>query len=321
MVNLEKKLKDSMAIKEIRDKFQAALPKNRDKFDEQDVQRILTDDWYVKRFLIARNRSPGEAFKMIMESLEWRKTQGFATLPANAFPQEFYFVNAMFDYEPDLEGNVTLHIRVRYVLRCGPLVAHAVKWASKFFYDLENRCQSSFFTILIDFSGCGIKNAEFDFVKHAVVVLKNYTPACVKRILIIDLPPILRLGYNFIKSWIPDNGRSILKFISRSQLTEYIDPSNLPDYLGGTCSRPYQGMKVVPEGCPTAVEYGLSCGIPLDQCVKIAKTYEPLVKEIGLYDLSSEADFAAKVESELKSRKEGKLNEADALKIAQAVIT
>lgn len=257
---------------------------------------------------------------MILESLEWRRNQGFATLPSNSFPQEFYFVNAMFDYEPDKEGNVTLHIRVRYVLRCGPLVPHAVKWASKFFYDLENRCSSSFFTILIDFSGCGIRNAEFDFVKHAVQVLKNYTPACVKRILLVDLPPILRLGYNFIKSWIPENGRSILKFISRSQLNEYIDQANLPDYLGGTCSRPYQGKQMVPLDCPTAVEYGLACGIPLDQCVKIAKTYEPLVKEIGLYDdLSSETDFAAKVANELKSRAEGKLTQGEALKVAQAI--
>ena len=40
MTDLEKKLKDSVAIKTIRNKFQANLPKNRDKFDENDIQRV-----------------------------------------------------------------------------------------------------------------------------------------------------------------------------------------------------------------------------------------------------------------------------------------
>lgn len=274
----------------------------------------MTDDFYVKRFLLARGKNADAAFKMMTEALKWRKSEGFSTLKPESFPSEFYFVNPMFDYEPDREGNIALHMRVRYVLRCGPMVAHAVKWASKFFYDLELRCQANFFVILIDFAGCGLRNAEFDFVKHAIYVLNNYTPACVKRILLVDLPPVLKLGYSLIKGWIPENGRSILKFISRKQLLEYFDKENLPDYMGGTCKRPYQGAKMVPEGCPTAVEYGLANGVPLEQCVKIAKVYEPLVKEIGLYDLQG-SDLATRIENEMKCRKEGKPNNFDPLRI------
>lgn len=269
-------------------------------------RQVMEDDWFIKRFLLARGKKVDAAYKMLINTLEWRKEQGFATLPANYFPAELYYVNGMFDYEPDREGNTTIHIRVRYILRCGPLVPHAVKWASKFFYDLDTRLEGSFYTVVIDFADCGLKNAEFDFIRHALNVLKNYIPACLKRILVVDLPLILRFGYGLVRGWIPESGRNILIFLTRAELDTYIDKENLPDYLGGTNKRAYQGMRMVPEGCPSAVEYGLRVGVPLDQCLKVAKVYEPLVKEIGLYELDAGDCLVERVEKEIRCIKEGK---------------
>lgn len=242
---------------------------------------------------------------MIVETLKWRKREAFASLPANSFPAEFYYVNGMFAYEPDKDGNIAIHIRIKYILRCGPLVSHAVKWASKFFYDLDLNTECAFYTVVIDFADCGLKNAEIEFVRHAIFILKNYIPASLKRILLVDLPKVLRFAYGLVKSWIPESGRNVLHFVSRDELLQFFDRPCLPDYLGGTCSRPYQGPKVVPEGCPSAVEYGMRLGISIDQCLKIAKVYEPVVKEIGLYQIG-EDDFVQRVANEIKCIQEGK---------------
>lgn len=266
----------------------------------------MEDDWFVKRFLLARSRKVDAGLNMIIETLKWRKREGFASIPANYFPAEFYYVNGMFSYEPDKHGNVSIHIRIKYVLRCGPLVSHAVKWASKFFYDLDSKTESAFYSVVIDFADCGIQNAEIEFVRHAICILKNYIPASLKRIMLVDLPRVLRFAYSIVKGWIPESGRNVLHFVSRKELLQYYERENLPDYLGGTCSRPYQGPKVVPQGCPSAVEYAIRAGVAPDQCLKIAKIYEPVVKEIGLYQIGDNDDFVTRVEKEIQCLKEGK---------------
>lgn len=265
----------------------------------------MEDDWFVKRFLLARGRKIEPALNMIVETLKWRKREGFASISPNYFPAEFYHINAMFSYEPDKQGNIAIHIRIKYILRCGPLVAHAVKWASKFFYDLDSHTECAFYTVVIDFADCGIKNAEIEFVRHAISILKNYIPASLKNILLLDLPKVLRFAYGLVKGWIPESGRNVLHFVSRNDLTNFFDPQNLPDYLGGTCTRPYQGPQMVPEGCPSAVEYGYRVGLTVDQCLKVAMIYEPVVKSIGLYQIG-EDDLVVRVAEEIKCLQEGK---------------
>lgn len=240
-------------------------------------------------------------------TLKWIKQENFRRTEANTFPAEFYFIGALFDYEPDLEGNFTIYIRVKYILRCGPLVPHAISWASKFFYDLDIKLQGAFYTVLIDFQGCGLKNAEFEFIWHAINVMRTYLPACLKQILIIDLPKIFKFGWAIVKKLVPESERSILVFISRPEIFNYIAKENVPDFLGGSCSRPNQGPPMVPEGCPTAIEYGLSKGVPLDQCLKMVKIYEPIIREYNLFQMAdTNGDLIEKVESQFKSLSQGK---------------
>lgn len=254
----------------------------------------------------------------MIETLKWIKREDFRRLKSNHFPSEFYTIGVLFDYEPDLEGNFTIYIRVKYILRCGPMVPHAIKWASKFFYDLDVKLQGAFYTVLIDFQGCGVKNAEFEFIWHAINIMRTYLPACLKQILVIDMPKIFKFGWLIVKQLVPESERSLLKFISRQQLFDFIDPKNVPEFLGGSCTRPCQGPLMVPKGCPTAIEYGLSKGVPLDQCLKVAKIYEPIIKEQNLYKMvDKDEDFVSRVESELKCRSEGKPLEKSSLTVEQ----
>lgn len=213
------------------------------------VPQVFEDDFFVKRFVLVRRKNADLASEMLANTLRWIKREGFTRIPLNAYPAEVYLIGALFDYEKDLKGNSTVYLRVRYVFRCGFMVPHVIQWASKFFYELDLRNQSAFYAVVIDFGGCGLQNAEYDFIYHAIYILRTYLPACISYILVVDLPRILKCGWHFVKKLVPAEQRSLLRFVSRQQMTQFISKENLPDFMGGTCRRPYNGKVMVPEGC------------------------------------------------------------------------
>ncbi|XP_074601886.1 motile sperm domain-containing protein 2-like [Brevipalpus obovatus] len=293
-------------IEEVRAKFHKMVQNDPSQFDEEEIQRVNEDDMFVKRFLLSRKRKVDATVDMMANTLRWVKREGFTRIPLNAFPAEVFLIGALFDYEKDLQNNYTIYIRVCYILRCGYMVPHLIRWASKFFYELDQRVQGSFYAVIIDFADCGLRNCEYEFIYHAINTVRSYLPACVSYILVVDLPKILRYGWNVIKRIVPADQRKLLNFVTRNEIDQYIGKENLPDFLGGTCTRPHKGLPMVPDGCPTAVEYGIRCGIPLEECLKVARVYEPIVKQYGIYDLGEDGDLVALVEKEIKSRKEGK---------------
>lgn len=91
-----------------REKFLELLDKDdRDFFYPEDIQKIATDDWFVKRFLLARNKSVDNAATMMVDALKWRRSEDIRNLKPHYFPDDMFRVSAMFLYAPDKEGNLT----------------------------------------------------------------------------------------------------------------------------------------------------------------------------------------------------------------------
>ena len=95
-------------VKELRDKFMEEYNKEKDLYHETDIRKVLTDDWYVKRFLLARNRDVNESCQMMMEALKWKKSEGIHDLDGSYFPAEQFKLSSLFVYAPDKEGNITI---------------------------------------------------------------------------------------------------------------------------------------------------------------------------------------------------------------------
>lgn len=128
-----------------------------------------------------------------------------------------------------------------------------------------------------------MQNANFDILRFCLEVLRDYFPMSLKYILVVDIPWILKAFWTMVKTWLPRNSKNMIKFTSRAEITNYIAAENLPDFLGGICKRPYQGMKMVPHGSPSALEFGEKVlKLPHEKCVKIWSFYKPYVDEIEL---------------------------------------
>lgn len=48
--------------------------------------------------------------------------------------------------------------------------------------------------------------------------------------------------WRLIRSWLSEDARSLIRFINKSSIQEFIDPNHLPDYMGGMSSKEYRSI-------------------------------------------------------------------------------
>ena len=269
-------------VQELREKFLREFEKEKDAFHEKDIIKVMSDDWYVKRFLLARNRDIKEACVMMVNALKWKKSEGIHDLKATYFPEELLMLSSMFIYAPDREGNLTIYFRVKYVIKHADLVPTLKKFGNYIFRIADDATNGSGISIVADFSGTGIQNAaEADLLFDAISIASSYFPYGINHIILVDLPYVLRAVWTMAKAWVPHNRRKLIEFVSREDIGKLIDYENLPDFLGGHCSIPYGGSKVVPTGCPTLYRFVTdSLGLAEKTAVKISNMYKLPAQEI-----------------------------------------
>jgi hypothetical protein len=263
-------------VKELRDKFMEEYNKEKDLYHETDIRKVLTDDWYVKRFLLARNRDVHESCQMMMEALKWKKSEGIHDLDGSYFPAEQFKLSSLFVYAPDKEGNITIYFRVKYVLKHVDMIPTLRKFGNYILQIVDEETNGSGITVIADFDETGIQNAaEVDLLFDAISTLKKYFPFGINHIILLDLPWVLRAVWGMAKAWVPQNRRKLVEFVPRADIHKIVDRNNLPDFLGGCCTIPYAGSKVVPSGSPPIYKFALeNLGLPAKTAEKICEMYQ-----------------------------------------------
>jgi len=268
-------------VEAVRRKFLEVYEQDKEPFYPEDVAKVKIDDWFVKRFLLARSKNVEDAVVMMVNSMKWRKNQALRSLSPNFFPDEMYKVAGFFMYAPDKEGNLTVYFRVRYIVKVPEMIAALKMYGSYILYRLDDETGGKAITAVADFQGTGIQNADVDLLFYAISTLRNYFPAGINSILIVDLPWILRACWGVAKAWVPDTRRNLVHFITRKEVTNFIDKKNLPNFMGGNCTIPYCGPKVVPKGSPSFARFAQDVlGLTPKAAEKVTLAYKPTVEAV-----------------------------------------
>lgn len=241
-------------------------------YDERDVQLLRRADWFVERYLRRQRYHLEPAVKMLDAALRWRNELGIAQRTDLSVPREFFRLGGIFVYGHDRQGDVVVHARGKrnrplkeFMREANLFLIHQLDKASLV---AEDRAVA----IVFDCADMGLANCSLEQFRFILDSYLLYQSCHLKHVLVVNLPWLLSPVARLVVSWLPEEFSNLVKVVGTpDELADYIDPSELPPYLGGTCTRNYMH---IPEGCRSFHEGGFDTQLSLKQMQDIYKCYE-----------------------------------------------
>ncbi|AQK68215.1 Phosphatidylinositol/phosphatidylcholine transfer protein SFH8 [Zea mays] len=191
------------------------------------------DDYHMMlRFLKARKFDIDKAKQMWMDMLHWRREYGTDTILEDF---EYTELDAVLQYYPHGYHGVDKEGRPVYIERLGKACSVAAK----------RHIDSS--TTILDVQGVGLKNfskTARELIQRLQKIDNDNYPETLYQMFIVNAGPGFRLLWNTVKSFLDPKTTAKIHVLGnkyQSKLLEIIDASELPEFLGGTCTCPEYG--------------------------------------------------------------------------------
>jgi len=213
-----------------------------DEVDTVCLQRIKTDDVYVSKFFKHTFDHPGPqveaASKMIMNTLKWRKEFGAGLITESDFPPSMLERGSLFSHNRDKDGRKLLVFCVGKHFKGMEKMEDMKKFFVYFLERLNREEKGEQITVMFDCKGAGLKNMDMEFVQFLIGCMKEYYPDPLNYILVFEMPWVLNAAFKIIKGWLPAAAVKKIKFLTKSNMGEYLTEENRLEEWGG--SDPWQ---------------------------------------------------------------------------------
>ena len=240
-------------VQQVRDLFlERHYKQTPELFYADDVKQIENMEFLLQRYIIMQRKDVEQSVEMVAQMLKWRKEKQLRELNDRRLPRELTLVGGAFLYENDNFGNRTLYLRASLCKNCTELKTAMKQFLTYLLYKLDDSKDGTTYAVIMDLTDCTLSNYDIDLLTHIVSLLKDYFPVNMDYFLAINFPWILSAAWSLIKRLIPTEKRDAVQFINSDKIFDFVPKENCPDFLGGTCTRPYAYDN--PEG-PTIIEY------------------------------------------------------------------
>ncbi|GBG58683.1 hypothetical protein CBR_g84 [Chara braunii] len=237
-----------------------ALEQLRAELSDKGILKKCHDDYYLGRFLTARNYDVSKSRHMFESMLEWRERMQVDTLKTTAITEQekktLKELYPHFHHKTDKLGRpiyieqlgrlrldqllkiTTIDQMVLYhVAECEALTDIKLPACSK----KAGRRIGQSLTIL-DLKGVNFKQmtstAVRAFLRKIAIIDQDYYPEYLGNMVIINASSAFKTAYSMIRPWLDKRTQKKIEVVGSSyapRLLELADAESLPDFLGGTC--------------------------------------------------------------------------------------
>ena len=225
------------------------------------------DDYYLLKFCRARDFDLKEVVKIFQNFITWRKDNGVDYICENFYFKEYndllsiyphgfhkvdregrpiyYQILSKLDASKLLKGGEEVKLKKYFIKLYELMMKYKFKACSKAKgHIIEQLC------VILDIENIGITDlfgSTRSFVTLSTKIAQDYYPSNMAKMFLINTGKFFGLVYNMIKPLINERTRNKIELLGtdyKEKLFEYIDPDNLPTFLGGNCR-----CEHIPGGC------------------------------------------------------------------------
>lgn len=215
------------------------------------------------------------------------------------FPAEFYQVGTLFAYLPDKEQNNVIIARLRSNKRDPTGSTIVDKLVKNYFVFQFEKIVSQYpnrgINLIFDCYNASLSNVDLGMARYIINVLNNYYSGTVffsllaelvfivallgviSNVCLYELPWIFNTVWGLVKSWLDDDSKRIVRFLSAKDITDVIDPGHLPEYMGGKGTKDF---RVIPKNVLSFKNHPNHFGIAIKDVKKITDHYKKLAAVI-----------------------------------------
>ena len=224
------------------------------------------DDFYLLKFCRARKFDLQKILKMFKNFLEWRKENEVDNIENVYFPEfdEVFKAYPHGYHKVDKEGH-PIYYQLISKLDADRLfkVTTSEKLLKYFIQTYENMMKYKFKAcskakgeliegscVILDIEGIGISNLfgkTKTFLTLSSKLGQDYYPCNLAKMFLLNTNKFFGFVYNIVKGLIDIETRKKIELLGndyKEKVLEFIDPDNLPTFLGGNCTCPN-----IPGGC------------------------------------------------------------------------
>lgn len=233
------------SIATLRQKFEDEVSENPSLYHQVDIERVRTEEWQVKRYLLAKKNNEAEAFDAMIKALQWKQSIGLHERTDQSFPYELYTLNCVEVNGRDNQGRLIQWEAFRNQ-RVFKEISDLIKqFLAHCLERVDRLCGESGFVLVIDVNGAGVSNIDLNLIKYKLAINEHY-PLALQAMYIVDVPWILNPIMKIVLSFMSEEIRNLVQFAKRADLLKTISAEHIPKSLSGQREKQSVPANVMP---------------------------------------------------------------------------